>query len=603
MTETSDDKKHNDKPRHSRHAQVLPRHAPLFTAVAFILLLWLGFALWVQQLQNEHRRTQESQLVSQRYAVAERVDGIFRIVEMFLATASQWMESHPDSDPRTDSEFVGMVQHFQRINSRSMLVRLAAADGTLHLVPAEARARATGRWAVAVATRTAKPTQGIAVIFVELELSIFDETFRKARVGEDRSVTLLRSDGIVLARSATNPGQLGASLANSALFSQGLPKGRDGILLTDARYTDNVPKLLAFVSLDRYPLIVTVGRSVLGATQETEGIVMSVALILMVLSGFAVEAARHVAARHRAERILGDALQESERFRFALDRVPAYVYLKDRALRYTYANQPTLELFGTSPEKLLGSRDAQFFPEEAVSQIQEVDHRVLRGESTRVEITVPGEGGRRVYFEVKTPVFADETKTEIVGLCGISTDITQIKDYQQKLEQMAHFDPLTGLANRALLADRMRQALAHALRRQTMVSVAYIDLDGFKAINDAHGHETGDRLLVALAARMGAALRDGDTLSRLGGDEFVAMLIDLQSREDGLPIIERLLAAASEPVTFEGACLSVSASIGVTFFPLAQLADADALLRQADQAMYQAKKQGKNRYCIFEDDS
>jgi len=132
--------------------------------------------------------------------------------------------------------------------------------------------------------------------------------------------------------------------------------------------------------------------------------------------------------------------------------------------------------------------------------------------------------------------------------------------------------------------------------------MAYLDLDGFKAINDQHGHETGDQVLIALAANMKQAQREVDTLARIGGDEFVAVLIDLDDVADSLPMLTRLLGAAAESVQVGHLSMKVSASLGVTFYPQAQDIDADQLLRQADQAMYQAKVGGKNRYHVFDAD-
>ena len=175
---------------------------------------------------------------------------------------------------------------------------------------------------------------------------------------------------------------------------------------------------------------------------------------------------------------------------------------------------------------------------------------------------------------------------------------------RQRLERIAHYDTLTKLPNRALLADRLTQAMMQTERRGQHLSVAFLDLDGFKAVNDTHGHEAGDFLLVTVAERMREALRDGDTLARLGGDEFVAVLLDLADIASSAPILNRLLQAAARPVQYGQITLQVSASLGVTFYPQAQgqaeELEADQLMRQADQAMYQAKQSGKNRFHVFD---
>jgi diguanylate cyclase (GGDEF)-like protein len=185
----------------------------------------------------------------------------------------------------------------------------------------------------------------------------------------------------------------------------------------------------------------------------------------------------------------------------------------------------------------------------------------------------------------------------------ISTkDITEKKKYEQELEYGAHYDALTGLPNRVLKSDRLRQAMVQSQRRGTKLAVIYLDLDGFKEVNDEFGHSVGDQLLIALAGAMKQVLRDGDTLSRLGGDEFVAIIADLNDTEGALPIIHRLLEAVSKPVQIDSSMIQVSASIGVTFYPQIDNVDGDQLIRQADQSMYEAKQSGKNRYHIFDPD-
>jgi diguanylate cyclase (GGDEF)-like protein/PAS domain S-box-containing protein len=184
---------------------------------------------------------------------------------------------------------------------------------------------------------------------------------------------------------------------------------------------------------------------------------------------------------------------------------------------------------------------------------------------------------------------------------ALFTDITAMKEHQQQLEHIAHYDALTGLPNRVLLADRLHQAIAQARRRETLMAVVYLDLDGFKEVNDSHGHETGDGLLIALSQRMKEALREGDTLARPGGDEFVIVLADLATVAECEIVLIRLLHAAAAPAQIGDRVLKVSASLGVTLFPIDD-GDADSLLRHADQAMYQAKQAGKNRYHLFDVD-
>ncbi|MDI1245564.1 MAG: EAL domain-containing protein, partial [Rhodoferax sp.] len=183
---------------------------------------------------------------------------------------------------------------------------------------------------------------------------------------------------------------------------------------------------------------------------------------------------------------------------------------------------------------------------------------------------------------------------------ALFSDITAIKAHQSQLEHIAHFDALTNLPNRVLLADRLQQAMAQVKRRGQQLAVIYLDLDGFKNINDRHSHDVGDQLLITLSDTMKNTLREGDTMARMGGDEFVAVLIDLENPASSLPLLARLLEAAATPVPVGELLLRCSASLGVTFYPQEHDIDADQLLRQADQAMYQAKVAGKNQYHVFD---
>ncbi len=182
---------------------------------------------------------------------------------------------------------------------------------------------------------------------------------------------------------------------------------------------------------------------------------------------------------------------------------------------------------------------------------------------------------------------------------ALFSDITELKEHQQQLEQMAHYDALTGIPNRVLLADRLQQAIAQSRRHQRGLALVYLDIDGFKEVNDVHGHETGDQLLVSLAQRLRDTLREGDTLARLGGDEFVAVLTDIDTSSECESILSRMLQAAAMPITVRQHTLQLSASLGVALFPQ-DGSDPDTLLRHGDQAMYHAKQAGKNRYHLFD---
>jgi len=169
----------------------------------------------------------------------------------------------------------------------------------------------------------------------------------------------------------------------------------------------------------------------------------------------------------------------------------------------------------------------------------------------------------------------------------------RLRDKERELEHLVRHDPLTGLANRLFLSDRIEHAITRARRNKTGVALLVIDLDGFKAVNDRHGHAAGDELLVQIADRLRECVRETDTVARLGGDEFVVMLENVRPAEDTLGVVEKLVARIRQPVRLAGGSVEVSASIGIACCPL-HAGGAEALLELADAAMYAAKATGRN---------
>ena len=297
-------------------------------------------------------------------------------------------------------------------------------------------------------------------------------------------------------------------------------------------------------------------------------------------------------------------LEDSERrLRTLIDGTPDIICFKDGAGRWLHANRADLELFGLTHVDYVGKTDAELAQlthpiyRDAFLTCKATDERawqaggVSRGDE---RIPLPG-GGERVYEVIKTPIFDNGRRA---GLVVLGRDVTERKRAEDDLTRIAHFDMLTGVPNRVLLAERMAGAIESARRDGTTVAVCYLDLDGFKPINDRFGHAVGDRLLQEVARRLAAVIGPDDTLARLGGDEFVILLGGLPSDTD-CQALHRVLAALARPVFIDHAHLSVSASIGVTLFPEDD-ADPDTLLRHADQAMYQAKEAGKNRCHRFD---
>ncbi len=250
------------------------------------------------------------------------------------------------------------------------------------------------------------------------------------------------------------------------------------------------------------------------------------------------------------------------------------------------------EVLGKNPRMLKSGLQSKDFYEKMWGSIQHEGH-------WSGEIWNRSKNGD-IFAEMLTINAIRDANGQPTQYMALFSDITEIKRHEQQIEHLAHYDALTGLPNRVLFSNRLRQAMAQALRNKQSLAVAYFDLDGFKAINDEHGHSVGDALLTAIAFRMRRVMREGDTLGRLGGDEFAAVLLDAASPENVAPALKRMLGAAAEEVQIGDVDLRVSACCGVTYYPQPEEVDADVLLRQAGQAMYQAKLAGKNRFHNFD---
>jgi diguanylate cyclase (GGDEF)-like protein/PAS domain S-box-containing protein len=275
------------------------------------------------------------------------------------------------------------------------------------------------------------------------------------------------------------------------------------------------------------------------------------------------------------------------------------IIITDDSGSITEVNDAFSSITGYAPEDVLGEHPRIFHSgRQSPEFYAEMSHTLLTQGYWHGEVWNCRKNGE-IYLERLTISAEKDADGLLQHYVSLITDITLMKEHHEQLERMAHYDVLTNLPNRVLLADRLSQSMVQCQRRNQSLAVAFMDLDGFKAVNDRHGHNVGDKLLIEVAHRMNEALREGDTLARIGGDEFIVVIVDLGNIEDSEPVLKRLLKAASDPVYLGDAVMQVSASIGVSFYPQDHVG-ADLLMRHADQAMYIAKQSGKNRYHFFD---
>ncbi|ABB75333.1 diguanylate cyclase with PAS/PAC sensor [Nitrosospira multiformis ATCC 25196] len=271
------------------------------------------------------------------------------------------------------------------------------------------------------------------------------------------------------------------------------------------------------------------------------------------------------------------------------------IIVKDLNAIITSWNAGAERIFGYQASEITGSSILALIPPERHEEEKGIMSLVKSGNRVdHFETMWWGKGKKPIDVSVTTSAVKD-SDGNIVGISQIARDITKRKESQKRIEYLAHYDPLTGLPNRALLADRMKTAIENAKRYSFQLAVLFVDLDHFKLINDSLGHEIGDKLLKIVAERMRSRLRQTDTVSRLGGDEFIILLSRINAASDAACVAEKIIAALSQPYHLEQHELGLGASIGISIYPDSGK-DTSSLLRSADEAMYSAKGQGRNRY-------
>jgi diguanylate cyclase (GGDEF)-like protein/PAS domain S-box-containing protein len=280
-----------------------------------------------------------------------------------------------------------------------------------------------------------------------------------------------------------------------------------------------------------------------------------------------------------------------------IEGVSQPIVVVDQDLTIVDMNDAYCEMSGFSRDELLGQTPAML-------KSGRHDHEYYRAmwdslehnEKWQGEIWIRNKAGS-VVPRLLSITRICEAESQGCRYVGFYSDITALKESEARLEKLAHFDQLTGLANRMLCHDRLRAAISRAHRSKSQVAVLYVDLDGFKAVNDRLGHQTGDMLLVEAAERMKTCVREDDTVARLGGDEFVIILNEIRSRDEVGELAGRLLERLKIIMGAGNAALHISGSIGIATYPQ-DGEKVDMLLHHADQAMYQAKLAGKDR-CAF----
>jgi diguanylate cyclase (GGDEF)-like protein/PAS domain S-box-containing protein len=288
--------------------------------------------------------------------------------------------------------------------------------------------------------------------------------------------------------------------------------------------------------------------------------------------------------------------RSEQRLRLITDNVPAFISYIDRDRRYRFVNATYQDIFGQKPEDLLGKTVLEVRGEATYELIKPRLDEALGGLPVHFEQVAEGRNGPRTLNVTYLPDYGDGDVTDVQGVYVMGVDVTAHKALEEKLARMAEHDQLTGLPNRYLLHDRLAQACARSKRDGIQLAVFYLDLDGFKRINDTHGHATGDAILQEFARRATAAVRASDTVARIGGDEFVVLMEGFFSYRQLEQLGRKIVHTVEGPFDVDGKTLQVSTSVGVATFPPSK--SWEELLATADAAMYEAKASGRGTVVI-----
>jgi len=285
------------------------------------------------------------------------------------------------------------------------------------------------------------------------------------------------------------------------------------------------------------------------------------------------------------------SLDDGFLFRSLMETMVDSIYFKDRQCRLVRVNRKmALDLGRADPAELIGRTDIELFGREFGEMTMLDDARIMETDEPIIGLTESRQlesGQVNWTLTTKTPLH--DLSGTVVGLLGITREINELKRAEMTLEHLATHDTLTGLPNRYLMFDRLNQLLVRAARYGLSFAILFIDLDGFKRINDSRGHDVGDLVLRGVAERLTRNLRAADTVARIGGDEFVVLLESLRAGPDATALADKIRSTVGMPFALPGGDAAVTVSIGIGQYP-DDGRDAEELLKAADVAMYRAKR-------------
>ncbi|MBQ1762298.1 MAG: diguanylate cyclase [Aquincola sp.] len=482
------------------------------------------------------------------------------------------------------------------------------AHGSAPILSGPERSPLTGQWVMVVSRPLMVRGRFQGMLCATISADHVARLFARYELGLHDAITLRTDDLRMVARRAPgvpNQGDVGMAAVSSQL-REATQRQPDGGWFVSRAAIDNLPRTTAYRRVEGWPLTVFAGVSnerffqpwreqavqVAGTAVLAWLLLLAATVAIFRFGAREALAMDQVAAHARAQREAQERETRLLKEQAAMldNDLVSMARVSGRAIRW--CNVALERLLGYGPGELIDQSMRVLYADEASFERtgREAYPLLQAGSSYRTQVPMRRKNGEVIWVEITGTRLADDSSF------WMAVDVTAAKAAHERLLHVAHHDPLTQLPNRTLLLERLRHSLALRSRSGAGLAVCYLDLDGFKAVNDRFGHDAGDALLVAVARRMQGQLRPSDTVARIGGDEFVLVLAEL-APADWRPLLDRLVEAVRQPVALgDGRAVQVGASVGVV--AAAAEADPHTLLGLADQALLRAKREGKGRVVL-----
>ncbi|MGX4769082.1 bifunctional diguanylate cyclase/phosphodiesterase [Bradyrhizobium guangdongense] len=599
------------------------RSVPLQLAVFFLPLVWISyFAITVSertealQQARSHGDSVAKLFQENTERIFERVDQSLSIVQTLYAQdpagfdLKSWSDrAHLASGDVVQFSLIGLDGYMFATTSgysgpplylgdrEHFINTLRQADDRLY-VAKPVFGRASNKWTIQLARKLLDQQQAaLGVVVGSISVDMVGNFYETAKLGAGGTLVLRNANYVVLAARGVDQNGFVGQVAAGHIQSR-LPNG-DGQYWSEGR-TDRSNRLITVRRSALFPLIFTVGiaeQEIYAHYESRRDAYLGSALILTLVIVVATTLHwRRQQALDRAQSELRDSLGK---FEDALRNLPQGLSMFDGNDRLVAFNRQWLDMYGLPADDIhLGMNFHEVFAhQDAVSDLGEylsdLKRRLAASEHASNTLTFPN--GRIVHISYG--------RRQDGGWVAMHQDITERKASEDRIEKLAHYDSLTGLANRNLFKDRIEEALARHRRMHTPFAVLLCDLDKFKSVNDALGHQSGDALLSQVAGRIKAEIREVDTAARMGGDEFALIVMPGRgSLRDGAAILaDRLVKALAAPYDIDGHAIVIGCSIGVAVVP-DHGTRIDEILRNADLALYKSKNAGRNCFSVYSPD-